>query len=95
MEESRLRVRVRDLVLCHEQQFRDRKKPHHEVSLVFHVEPVNPGSLKSLRSQEEHLTFEWLEPAQLSKFNFLPRIMPTVISGWMKHKDNAPRWISN
>ena len=48
-EETGLVVRVRDLLLVSEGAFKAKKRPHHEVNLVFHVEhpPTASNPLKS------------------------------------------------
>lgn len=108
IEETGLVCRVGPLLLSHENQFRTKKRVHHEFNLVFAAEiadraflaiggqmchvaqsrkpsiPARQGRAKALKvsftpplvaSQEAHLEFRWLTPAQFKRAEIRPEPM--------------------
>lgn len=70
-EESGLRVRATDLLLVTEGCFEQRRW-HHEVTLVFHVEPETGPWPESVESRESHLAFDWVPLAAIVDLDVRP-----------------------
>jgi len=60
VEEANAVVTVGRCLLVTEGAFETRKKPHHEINLVFHMELASPEPVVSVEPQ---IAFEWLDPA--------------------------------
>lgn len=82
-EEARLTVEVGPLGLVHEAAFNTRRKPHHELNLVFHAEwrgtrsgndPPDP-----VESLEPDIAFEWLDVASLVDSD----LRPEAVRAWL------------
>ncbi len=93
LEESGLRVRVGDLALVSEGAFPTKKRWHHEINLVFHVEQVageskarsKPGTGTKLdlppaiKSREDWIDFAWVELAAVPETD----IRPVAAKAWL------------
>lgn len=60
------------------------KRRHHEINLVFHVEPLHSGSsipkgLLKPRSREKHIAFRWVDLAAAQDLD----IRPTAAKAWL------------
>lgn len=69
MEECGCRVRVKQLAAVSEGTFTLKRRVHHEVNLVFHVEQVGKAEIKSL---EPKIAFAWLAKQQIRKADVRP-----------------------
>ena len=90
MEEAGLRVSVGELALVTEATFSTRRKRHHEINLVFHVEPA-PGTWESadpgtpppphppVPSLEPHLAFDWVDLAAMPETD----VRPEAVRAWL------------
>lgn len=85
MEEAGLTARVGPPLLVFEQAFEQKGKPHHELTVVFHVEQLaDPeegqaaadappaGGLPEVRSREDKIAFDWVELAALPETDLRP-----------------------
>lgn len=73
LEEANLAVRVGSLALVSEGTFGTRKRMHHEINLVFHVE--HDGARRRppvVESQEADLGFDWLDFAAIPETDIRP-----------------------
>ncbi len=61
---------VKELLIVHESTFSDRKRPHHEVNLVFRVELDGD---EHVLSREPDLAFEWIGVDQIVSIDLRPR----------------------
>lgn len=80
-EETGAPVTVGDLLLCHEQRFRDRGGPRHEINLVFHV--TLRGAAR-VRSKEPKIDFDWLSSRELVGRDVRPLQLVPLLRRWMK-----------
>jgi ADP-ribose pyrophosphatase YjhB (NUDIX family) len=64
------------LVLVTEQTFRDRKRSHHELNLVFHMEHDWP---EQVVSREDGIAFDWVDLAAVPDLD----IRPPEIKAWL------------
>lgn len=72
LEECGLKVKTKSLALVSEGVFKTKKKTHHELNLVFHVEHPPSPKLKNVKSKEDHITFRWLDLAALPDLDLRP-----------------------
>lgn len=73
LEETGARVQVGNLVMVSEGAFGTRKRAHHEVNLLFHVEQQGGGAKAArISSREAHLAFEWVELAAAADLDIRP-----------------------
>lgn len=70
LEETGEDVRVGRLLLVDEGVFSTRKRTHHEINLVFHVEQARRG--KELKSKEDGLAFRWADLAAVPELDIRP-----------------------
>jgi len=70
LEETGLRVRVKNLVACEEHRFAQKGRSRHEINLVFHVELHS--STETVQALEKHLGFEWVPVNGLGKRDLRP-----------------------
>ncbi len=102
LEECGVEVRVGNAALVCEAAFSTKKRRHHEITIVFHVEPVNlkgsrgkgarstPPTVKSL---EPGIGFDWLDLASVIDHD----VRPPAVKAWlMTLGDEASRleWVS-
>lgn len=78
LEECAMPVRVGNLALVSEGAFPTRKREHHEINLVFHVERSGGGA-KPIQSREEGIAFEWMELAAVADTD----IRPLAAKAWL------------
>ena len=94
LEESGLRVLVRDLALVSEGAFPTKKRWHHEINLVFHVEQQGASELHrkskpgtrtthdlppTIKSREDWIDFTWVELAAIPETD----IRPIAAKAWL------------
>ncbi len=89
LEESGVRVRVGELALVSEGAFPTKKRWHHEINLVFHVEQVGgtPASTNRasqtappvIKSREDWIDFAWIELAAIPETD----IRPVAAKAWL------------
>jgi 8-oxo-dGTP diphosphatase len=89
VEEAAVKVRVGKCVLATEGVFPTRKRVHHEINLVFHMELDEDVEVQSVETQ---IAFEWVELAAIVDCD----LRPAAIKGWiMSARDQSPvEWIS-
>jgi ADP-ribose pyrophosphatase YjhB (NUDIX family) len=75
-EECGLAVRVGECLLVTEVVFRA-KRTHHEVSLVFHVQPSGP--VGEVASREPEIGFAWIDLAAVIDLD----VRPESIKAWL------------
>lgn len=74
-EECTLSVRVLDAVQIDEHAFSTKKRPHHEINILFHVEPapgVNQKAILGAKSREPRIAFEWVDLAAVADLAVVP-----------------------
>lgn len=79
-EELGAKVRMGSLAMVSEGVF-DAKRRHHEINLVFHVEPPHPfpRAMSKPKSREKHIGFRWVELAAAQDLD----IRPTAVKAWL------------
>lgn len=101
-EEAGLDVRVLGVIQVDEHSFDTRKRRHHELNIVFHVEPA-PGAtdrqLDRIRSKEPGITFAWVDLAAVVDLNVVPMTAKALLvagglggveAGAMPRAGNSP-----
>ncbi len=78
-EECGLAVRVGALLLVTEGQFEEGGRRHHEINLVFHVEPAAGPAPQRVESREPAIAFEWLPMAAAQEHD----VRPTAVRAWL------------
>ena len=78
-EESDLAVRVGPLLLATEGGFEQRGKRHHEINLVFHVEPARGPAPDRVTSRERQIAFDWTPLAAVLERD----VRPQAIQAWL------------
>ena len=81
-EEAGIDVDVGALVHVCEQRFVQKGKERHEVTLMFHVEPVAGDVV----SQESHISFTWADLASLADLD----LRPAVTRAWLMADQGEP-----
>jgi ADP-ribose pyrophosphatase YjhB (NUDIX family) len=74
-EECTLKVRVLEAVQVDEHAFSTRKRAHHEINILFHVEPaagMSEKAIRSVRSREPKIEFAWVDLAAVSDLAVVP-----------------------
>jgi 8-oxo-dGTP pyrophosphatase MutT (NUDIX family) len=90
-EECGIKVAALDCVLVTEGNFDAGRRRHHEVNLVFHVEPVDPTSLDDIKSRESDIGFEWADLASMVDLD----LRPNAIRAWLASGGLAGcQWVS-
>ncbi|MEO1129985.1 MAG: NUDIX domain-containing protein [Planctomycetota bacterium] len=94
-EETGLDVRVGSCGLVCEQTFEQGGKQRHEVSVVFHVEPVDlqidaAGHPATVESLEPKIAFDWVDLAALVDAD----LRPTAIKAWLTSGAASTEWVS-
>jgi ADP-ribose pyrophosphatase YjhB (NUDIX family) len=75
-EECGVEIAVGDCLLVTEGVFESGSKIHHEINLVFHVERLDSGAI---RSREAEIEFLWLGPRDLLSHD----IRPGSVKDWL------------
>lgn len=86
-EECGADITTGSLALVGENSFSVPGKEHHEFNLVFHVELATD----SLKSQEQGISFHWLDVASLVDIDFRPE----STKAWLMSGGNEPTWTSD
>jgi len=114
LEEIGFEPKIGRCLLVKELFFTQKGKPKHEITVVFHVEHVFPGGTGDsapppLKSQEDHLAFEWVPIASVVDLDIRPQAMKAwLASGGVVARNNnqdrvtgcdraiagGPEWIS-
>jgi 8-oxo-dGTP diphosphatase len=76
-EECGVQVDVGTCGLVTEGVFMTRKRQHHEVNLVFHVE--RRGTASAVTSAEPEIAFEWVDLAALTDLD----VRPEIVRAWL------------
>lgn len=81
VEECGQSVDVGPLLLTCEVSFQRKKRVQHEISLVFHMEQLGGLSTppEQVASIEEHISFDWVELAQLHETD----LRPDPLKAWL------------
>ena len=87
-EELNLSIKKVSYIGTIENIFKEGKKVHHEINLVFNVITDN---IKE-KSREDHIEFIFLDKERFIKEKVLPITLRNVIVKWQKDKKNF--WIS-
>ncbi len=104
LEESGLKVRVGKLAMVSEGAFPTKKRWHHEINLVFHVEQMGgiavnanragTGVPPSIKSREDWIDFTWVELAAIPETD----IRPVAAKAWLATLGGAAsagvEWVS-
>ena len=93
LEECGLRVRTGALALVSEGVFKTKKKTHHEINLVFHVEHPPSPKLKKVKSKEDRIAFEWVELAALPDLDVRPLAAKAFLATLGSSSDGVV-WVS-
>lgn len=96
LEETGERVRASDLMLVAEGVFSTRKRAHHEVNLVFHVEPLakRGTGVPKVRSLEADIAFAWVDQAAMVDLD----VRPLAVKAWLAAGSSEPgriEWVSD
>ena len=78
VEECGLQVRAGPLLLVTEERF-EQKRRHHELNLVFHVEPARGPAPEAVASRESEITFEWIPLAAAQEVD----VRPESVRAWL------------
>ncbi|MFI4898354.1 MAG: NUDIX hydrolase [Phycisphaerales bacterium JB059] len=100
MEEAGLASRIGAPLLVFEQAFEQNGKPHHELTVVFHVEQLadpdeadpHEAGLPEVESKEAKLAFDWVELAALPETD----LRPIEMKAWLMSGggDGELAWLS-
>lgn len=95
LEETGLAVRVGAAALFSEGVFQAADGQHHEVNLVFHVEPSDPAQdLRALASREKHLGFAFVDLGVVPDLD----LRPLAAKAWLSTLSDGqmpPEWVSD
>jgi 8-oxo-dGTP diphosphatase len=94
IEETGLKVQVGPLALATECTFKTNKKTHHEVNVVFHVQPPKTKDLRKLKSQEKDIAFHWLDLAAAPESDIRPLSAKAFLSALGHAPKGQIEWIS-
>lgn len=84
IEECSLESTIGPLLLTTEQVFATKKKTHHEINLVFHVEHIGkPGGVQTaVVSNEPEIGFVWVDLSAIAEIDLRPiEIQAWLVSG--------------
>lgn len=93
IEECSLESEIGPLLLTSEHAFKTKKKTHHEINLVFHVEHIGaPGRVQTeIVSNEKSIGFEWCDLAAITQIDLRPiEIRAWLASGGGVAPDSGP-----
>ncbi|MBL4590671.1 MAG: NUDIX domain-containing protein [Phycisphaerales bacterium] len=81
IEECSLESTIGPLLLTTEQVFSTKKKTHHEINLVFHVEHIGSGKdiPSEIISNESQIGFDWIDLAAITQVD----LRPVEIQAWL------------
>ena len=96
-EETGLHVNVGVFLQASELRFEQRGKPRHELNLLFHVEHTSEDWPETVKSQEDHIAFDWIDIAAIPEAG----VVPDAVAAWIMaggpgtHLDrHAQAWFS-
>ena len=98
LEEAGLKIRiVRPPLLVDEHSFHTRKRLHHELNVVFPVEPPANASERraweAVRSREDHIRLVWVELAAVVDLPILPMSAKAFLIA--AHGSPGTQWVSD
>jgi len=81
IEECSLESQIGPLLLTSEHVFRTKKKIHHEINMVFHVEHIGPPNelQTEVVSNEPGIGFDWVDLAAITEID----LRPIEIQAWL------------
>lgn len=92
LEESGVKVRARGLAMVSEGHFQTKKRWHHELNLVFHVEPVGAApkvdrrtGLPTVTSKENGIDFRWVDAAAIVDLDVRPEPIKAFLAAGAVH----------
>lgn len=99
LEECGVDIRVGSAALATEAAFDTKKHRHHEITLVFHVEPValkpgKQGMPPIVKSKEDGIGFEWIDLAAVSDTD----LRPPAVKAWLitlADQQQGVEWVSD
>jgi ADP-ribose pyrophosphatase YjhB (NUDIX family) len=107
-EECGLRVRVGGLALVSEGVFPTKKRTHHEMNLVFHVERAdkfsssssnqslqNTSEMQKIESREKKIAFDWIDLAAISESDVRPLAVKAWLATFGGALANQIEWVSD
>ena len=91
-EECGLPCRVGAPLLVWESRFVQHGKPKQEVTVVFHVEPIEGGMWpEEVASRESHIAFEWIDLTKTTSSG----VVPADVAGWLaRGAGSGLEWLS-
>ncbi|MBY0310990.1 MAG: NUDIX domain-containing protein [Phycisphaerales bacterium] len=98
LEECGVDIRVGPAALISEGAFSTKKHRHHEITIVFHVQPVGlkpgkGGKPPTIKSREPDIAFDWIDLAAVSDHD----IRPSAAKAWLMTLSGEPKgveWVS-
>ena len=93
-EESDLEVRVGPLLLATEGSFEQKGKRHHEINLVFHVEPVRGAAPERVASREPQIAFDWTPLAAVQERDVRPGTIQAWLAAGGRGDSQGAGWLS-
>lgn len=93
MEEVGLYVQVSNYLGGVEHQWIEGDRHRHQINHVFAALLPNVDAPPTLESREEHLTFFWIRPSELSQHNLMPSPLIELVEHFVKG-DRALFWDS-
>lgn len=94
LEECGVAVKSGSLALVSEGTFPTKKRWHHEVNLVFHVEPRTALNPKRVKSLEEEIAFIWTELAAVPDLDIRPTAVKAFLATLGGQSQDAIDWVS-
>lgn len=92
LEESGLRMRTGNLAMVCEGHFQTKKRWHHELNMVFHVEPAGIAiksdrktGLPRVASKEKGIDFRWVDAAAIVDLDVRPEPIKAFLAAGAIH----------
>ncbi len=98
VEEANLTVTVGGFLHAHEVRFETRKRRHHEINVVFHVEhpDARTDEPPAVESAESEIEFHWADLASLVDIDLRPGIAKAWLVDGGSGRDACPAcWASS
>jgi len=92
-EELGLACRVDRFLGCAEHRFRQKRRMHTEVNLIFAMSLQGATPEKAPPSREGHLAFYWIPMADLTAGRLEPAPLQRALPLWCRRRGAAP-WVS-
>lgn len=93
LEECGAKVKTAHLLLADEGTFATKKRRHHELNLVFHVELVG-GDPRRIKSLEKDIAFRWLDLAAVPEADLRPLAAKALLSAGVREPSQGAEWVS-